>query len=343
MSNLKAKDADSNNKYIKAFGAGTDTDPFVIEHSDSAVLTKLDNLSTTANQLVQIARLEQISDALAQIKTYTDGLEALISTLNNYINGLETLLTTANSTQTSIGGFVDQLEGFVDGVEPKLESILTELQYKAKLTDIQPVAVSNFPATQPVSGTVEVNNFPATQPVSVNNFPATQAVFGTVAISNFPTQPTNNIVEVSNFPTTQDINGTVGVNNFPATQTIAGTVGVNNFPVIQLITDNQTTYTETIFTLLANATFTGSGRDAQNKNTVRGWAWTNVNGTLYFEQSINNTTWRPIEILSVPGSATQATRFVFRLNARYYRFRYINGPSNQTVFELISTVFGIGL
>lgn len=42
------------------------------------------------------------------------------------------------------------------------------------------VAVSNFPATQAVSGTVSVGNFPATQAVSgtvaVNNFPATQNV-----------------------------------------------------------------------------------------------------------------------------------------------------------------------
>jgi hypothetical protein len=40
--------------------------------------------------------------------------------------------------------------------------------------------VNNFPATQPISGTVGVSNFPATQPISgtvgVNNFPAIQPV-----------------------------------------------------------------------------------------------------------------------------------------------------------------------
>lgn len=48
----------------------------------------------------------------------------------------------------------------------------------------QVVAVTNFPATQPVSGTVAVSNLPGTQPVSgtvaVSNFPATQPVSGTV-------------------------------------------------------------------------------------------------------------------------------------------------------------------
>lgn len=49
------------------------------------------------------------------------------------------------------------------------------------------VAVTNFPATQPVSGSVSVSNFPATQPVSgtvnVGNFPATQPVSGTVSVA----------------------------------------------------------------------------------------------------------------------------------------------------------------
>ena len=51
------------------------------------------------------------------------------------------------------------------------------------------VAVSNLPATQPVTGAVAVSNLPATQPVT-----------GTVAVSNLPaTQP----VTVSNLPANQ--------------------------------------------------------------------------------------------------------------------------------------------
>ena len=51
------------------------------------------------------------------------------------------------------------------------------------------VIVTNTPL--PVTGTVNVGNFPATQPVSgtvtVGNFPATQSVSGTVTIGNSPT------------------------------------------------------------------------------------------------------------------------------------------------------------
>jgi hypothetical protein len=70
-------------------------------------------------------------------------------------------------------------------------------------TDIEPVEASviNFPATQPVSGSVAVSNFPVTQPVS-----GSVSVTGTVAVSNFPgTQPVSGSVSVSNFPATQPV------------------------------------------------------------------------------------------------------------------------------------------
>jgi hypothetical protein len=87
------------------------------------------------------------------------------------------------------------------------------------------VEVSNFPATQPVSGEVSVSNLPATQPVSgevsVSNFPATQPVSGEVSVSNLPaTQPVSGEVSVSNFPATQPVSGEVDVGNFPSTMEV---------------------------------------------------------------------------------------------------------------------------
>lgn len=60
------------------------------------------------------------------------------------------------------------------------------------------VSVTNFPATQPVSGAISVSNFPSTQPVS-----------GTVNVGNFPA-----------FPSTQTVAGTVSVGNLPTTQNV---------------------------------------------------------------------------------------------------------------------------
>jgi hypothetical protein len=139
----------------------------------------------------------------------------------------------------------------------------------------------------------------------------------------------------------QLIGGVVAVNNFPTNQVVSGTIGVNNFPAIQVVADNPITTTESIFPLSANGTFTGSIRDGLNKTLVRGWVFTDKNGTLNLEQSINQSTWRQTNTFSIPGDATKATIFSFQLVARYYRFRYVNGGGAQTTFDFISTNFGI--
>jgi hypothetical protein len=54
------------------------------------------------------------------------------------------------------------------------------------------VTVSNFPGTQPVSGTVGVSNFPATQPVSGTFWQTTQPVSGSLGVSSIAAG-TNNI------------------------------------------------------------------------------------------------------------------------------------------------------
>jgi hypothetical protein len=82
------------------------------------------------------------------------------------------------------------------------------------------VAVSNFPATQPVSGSVEVTNHPTE--IQISNLPATQPVSGTVTVANPVTS-----VAVSNLPATQPVSGSLAVTNFPATQPVSGTVTAN--------------------------------------------------------------------------------------------------------------------
>ncbi len=95
------------------------------------------------------------------------------------------------------------------------------------------VTVMNFPATQPISGTVSVGNFPATQPVS-----GTVSISGPVEISDG-----TNVLGTSAHPvktdptgtTTQPISGTVSVSNLPATQPVSGTVAVSNLPATQAV------------------------------------------------------------------------------------------------------------
>lgn len=71
------------------------------------------------------------------------------------------------------------------------------------------------------------NQTNGTQTTLVSNFPATQPVSGTVAVSSLPSIPTGSnaigSVNVSNFPATQPVSGTVAVSNFPASQAVTGT------------------------------------------------------------------------------------------------------------------------
>ena len=113
------------------------------------------------------------------------------------------------------------------------------------------VAVNNYPAVQPVSqfGAWNINaiqsgawNVNATQSgawsVSVSNFPATQPVSGTVTANQGTTPWTVSgtvgsaqsgawAVAINNFPATQPVSGTVTANQGTTPWTISGTVTAN--------------------------------------------------------------------------------------------------------------------
>lgn len=96
----------------------------------------------------------------------------------------------------------------------------------------QGLVTRNIPSgTQAVSGTVAVSNLPATQPVSG---PLTDSELRATPV------PVSGTVGVNNFPATQPVSGSVSVNNFPATQPISGTVAVSGtVPVSGPLTDSQ--------------------------------------------------------------------------------------------------------
>lgn len=91
---------------------------------------------------------------------------------------------------------------------------------------------------QPVSGTVAVSNFPATQPVS-GTVSATQGTTPWVVDGSGVTQPVSGSVSVSNFPATQPVSGTVTANQGGAPWSQVGTLtndsaapGSNNIGVL---------------------------------------------------------------------------------------------------------------
>lgn len=92
------------------------------------------------------------------------------------------------------------------------------------------VAVTNFPATQPVSGTVAVSNFPATQPVSIaatlNVAPDGTLWTKTGTSANVNVTNASLAVTGTFFQATQPV-------SIAATVNIAGSVSVSNFPATQ--------------------------------------------------------------------------------------------------------------
>lgn len=105
------------------------------------------------------------------------------------------------------------------------------------------VNVSNFPSTQPISGSVSVSNFPSTQPVSgtVTSNQGTAGVSAWKVDGSGVTQPVSGTVAVSNFPGTQAVSGTVTANAGTGTFTVGQSTGANlhadidNFPATQAI------------------------------------------------------------------------------------------------------------
>ena len=99
------------------------------------------------------------------------------------------------------------------------------------------VTVTNWPASQNINGTVSVSNeieiandvgnpVPVTGTVDVGNFPATQTVDGTVNVGNFPAVQD---VQVTNFPSTQEV--TQGTTPWVVSGTVNTQGVVNAFPV----------------------------------------------------------------------------------------------------------------
>lgn len=314
MALLKARDADSTTKYLKASGDGSDTAPFVVEHSDSATLAQVQTLTTAT---------ASIYDLVSQLQTILDNSRSYLMNIRDSGVSVNTKTLDAATTQANF-----------DSVRTALNNILTDSLKKANLADTQPVSFTSAPlpsgaATDAKLATLSTQIDALT--TKVNQIQT--IVSSTMAVS----------AAINNYPATQQVGGTVAVSNFPASQSISGSIAVNNLPSIQAITDSQASYSDAQTPLAAGGTVTCSARDSITKNSVRGWCFTNVNGTLYVEQSRDNNTWRRTDVIAITGNATIASTFFFRLNARYYRLAYANGNTAQTTFELISTAFGIGL
>jgi hypothetical protein len=109
-----------------------------------------------------------------------------------------------------------------------------------------------------------------------------------------------------------------------------------------------TPYTDTTTALGANASFTGVARDTQLDGSspycyfgfIRAAALADQPGTLYIDESPDNSTW-VLGVKSVAVSANTVAIIEHKPIYRYVRVRYVNGATAQTSFRLWSRVGGV--
>jgi hypothetical protein len=166
-------------------GDGTDFLAINNDGSINVVSTPQVGAATEAKQDTEIARLTSIRDRLdssvAVTGTFYQATQPVSAASLPLPTGAatESTLSTLNTKIPTLTLSGDRLKVDV----PAGASGLTDSELRASPV---PVSGTFYPATQPVSGSVSVSNFPATQAVTGTFWQATQPVSGTVAVSNFP-------------------------------------------------------------------------------------------------------------------------------------------------------------
>ncbi|AFZ01626.1 hypothetical protein [Calothrix sp. PCC 6303] len=108
---------------------------------------------------------------------------------------------------------------------------------------------------------------------------------------------------------------------------INGAIAVSTIGTITAL-DNVVYSTETIATLLANATFTGASKDTAGRKNLTVFVNSDQTGTLFVDWSADALTFFPF-----PGQACAAnTSVVYQQETplRYYRIRFVNGATAAT-------------
>jgi hypothetical protein len=190
------------------------------------------------------------------------------------------------------------------------------------------VNVGNFPATQPVTGTVTANagtgNFTVVQPtgsnlhVVVDSMPTT-TVTGTVAATQSGTWNIGTLTSITN-PVT--VTGSI------STSFVSGAVSTLN---------------STSTPLGAGASFTGTAEDITSYSGVVIGLVADRAGTLNVQWSSDGTNWNPAESIAfTPSTPGTPDDFLYSgtPEAKYFRINYVNGGTAQGTFRL-QTVFKV--
>jgi len=109
-------------------------------------------------------------------------------------------------------------------------------------------------------------------------------------------------------------------------------------------TERMSFWTDSVTPLAASAAFTGGNRDntglvggiGTRYTDFIGEVFTDQAGTLIIEKSADATTWR--QAASMPVVANQNAQLKVAMSTRYYRTRFVNGATANTVLFLTSAL-----
>jgi len=179
-----------------------------------------------------------------------------------------------------------------------------------------PVTGTFFQATQPISGTVSVNqpvaitdndsSITVDGTVAINNFPASQTVDGTIALdgASLAALETITVDTITNpvavtgtfFQATQPISGTVTVQDGGNILTVDGSVSVSNFPTTQSVSLDSSSR-DALENITATVTFPSS-------QTVDGTIALDAASLAALETTTVNTITNPVTIQDGGGTIT---------------------------------------
>lgn len=307
-------------------------------NNSTALNSELDTIAEGTAATFTLVQTGTLSTGAVTFEQSQDGTNwAPIQVLDNTTGLLVTSYTFVTATNRSFsGGYTNsairaRLSTAITGsgsviVQQNTFSISTE-----QPVGTQVVQVSNFPTTQPVSGTISVSNFPATQAV-------TQSGTWTVGISG---NPADNIAQWGGTAVAAAATTTSqGSEAAPIVRVIQRKSGVPNASPTAVLSTTP---------LAANASFTsawvdtfqtgdcfvtavvfpGSIGSASNGFSIQ---VTNDTGTTSTQGNISQTS------IATAGVAVTLTASI---TYRYWRINYTNGATPQVTFELTAVASSV--
>lgn len=192
-----------------------------------------------------------------------------------------------------VDGTLDSNVGIAGDATNGLDVDVTRVQGTVAVSG--PLTDTQLRATAvPVSGSVAVSNFPASQQVTGTFWQATQPVSGTVGVSGTVTVDGSGVTQpVSDGGGSITVDGSVTVSNFPASQAVTGTFWQATQPVSfsgqSVSVAPATSGGLSIKSVLSSATLSTATNVKASAGQVFGWVITNTSASPRYVKFYNTS------------------------------------------------------